>query len=155
MKIVKLTFWILNVIIFVVGGYVLLKIMSYRDGHGGVYNEVRQCSNVKAYMTFLEQYKNNTGVYPNKLPKFDAATLSVTIDDIEYYLSLYKMYNTVLTQYDYRRNGDMFDFTFTVPNGKQFTVHSPEDVNKLCFSGANIKCLDNDFICRWHYSIKD
>lgn len=152
---VKVISWILGITILVVGGYVFLRIMGYRDGHGGLYNEVWQCGNVKAYMIFLEQYKDNKGVYPDELPKFNPSSPSATIDGIEYYLQLRTMYNTALTQYIYRRNGDMFDFTFTAPNGKQFTVHNPEEGNDLCFLGTNIKCLDNDFICRWHYSIKN
>ena len=106
-------------------------------------------------MMFLEQYKNNNGTYPDELPKPGSPSSSVTIDGIEYYLQLRTMYKDALTQYVYRRNKDMFDFTFTAPNGKHYTVHSPEEGNKLCFLGKNIKCLDNDLICKWHYSIKD
>lgn len=152
----KTVIWVLGIMIIIVGGYVFLKLMSYNDGHGGLYLEVRQCGNVEAYMSFLEEYFKNEGKYPDALPQpqdKENVDHTVVVDGKEYRFLQYPM-SEKLSTYIYRKVNDGFDFTFQAPNGKEFTVHTSDEGHKLCFLGIEIKCLDNDFICKWHYGIK-
>src|SRR3989344_2527021 len=146
---------ILAVILLIsLGGFIIFFLLTarFRDGHGGVYQEVRQCGNVRGYMYFLEEYHKNEGTYPDSLPQADSFSKTLTINGHDYSLFGMRQLNYKnLNTYSYKKIGDGFELKFFAPNGKEFTISDTKFGLELCKSGAKIKCLENDYICNWWY----